>query len=151
MARSRLSKGVAMILVAIVTMSACSSGGESASSSTATTAEDSSAAAATWTVITPTQLEDMMAKQNVYLVNVHVPFEGQIAGTDAFIPYTDIAGRLDELPFAKQPVVIYCRSGNMSTEAAQAMVDAGAPQFYELGGGFYAWQDAGYPLQLEQS
>jgi rhodanese-related sulfurtransferase len=89
----------------------------------------------------------MMAKETVYLVNVHVPYEGEIAGTDAFIPYTEIVSRLDELPFGKQQVVIYCRSGNMSTEAAQAMVDAGAPPFSELGGGFYAWQDAGYPLQ----
>jgi rhodanese-related sulfurtransferase len=93
----------------------------------------------------------MMAKGQVYVVNVHVPFEGAIPGTDAFIPYTDIANQLNRLPFGEQPVVIYCRTGNMSTEAAQAMVVAGAPPFYELGGGFYAWRDAGYPLQMTQS
>ena len=75
----------------------------------------------------------------------------EIRGTDAFIPYTDIANQLDKLPFGKQPVVIYCRTGNMSSEAAQAMVSAGAPPFHELSGGFYAWQDAGYPLQSSHS
>jgi rhodanese-related sulfurtransferase len=48
-------------------------------------------------------------------------------------------------------VVIYCRTGNMSSEAAQAMVNAGAPPFYELRGGFYAWQAAAYPLRSHHS
>lgn len=143
MVKPRISAGAALVLAIMVTLAACSGGGEP----TATTTVASSAS---WTVISPTQLHDMMAKQKVYLVNVHVPFEGDIPGTDASIPYTDIAGQLDKLPFDEQVVVIYCRSGNMSTEAAQAMVDSGAPPFYELQGGFYAWQDAGYPLQLQQ-
>lgn len=103
-----------------------------------------------FTVLTPQQLHDMMAKQDVYLVNVHVPYEGEITGTDAFIPYTEIASRLSELPFDKQPVVIYCKSGVTSAMAAQAMVAAGAPAFYELQGGFLAWQAAGYPFEVKQ-
>ncbi len=71
------------------------------------------------------------------------PSLGEISGTDAFIPYADNANQVDKLLFGKQQVVIYCRTGNMSTEAAQAMVNAGAPPFYELSGGFYAWQAAG--------
>ena len=143
---TRLTAAV-LVLAAAVSLAACSGGGSPATTATPATA----ASSVPWTVITPTQLHDMMANQAVYLVNVHVPFEGQIPGTDAFISYTDIASQLDKLPFAKQAVVIYCRSGNMSNEAALAMVNAGAPAFYELGGGFYAWQDAGYPLQMDQS
>lgn len=103
-----------------------------------------------FTVLTPQQLHDMMANQDIYLVNVHVPYEGEITGTDAFIPYTEIASQLDKLPFDKQPVVIYCKSGVTSGMTAQAMVAAGAPAFYELEGGYTAWQAAGYPFEVKQ-
>jgi len=95
-------------------------------------------------IITPQQLQDMMAKEDVYLVNVHVPYEGEIPGTDAHIPYTDIASRLGEIPFDGRSVVIYCRSGVTSGMASKSMVEAGAPPFYELEGGYLAWQAAGF-------
>jgi phage shock protein E len=142
-----LRVGAGLVLAVTIFLTACSGGTDTATPA----ATGGSSTGPSWQVLTPVQLHDMMATEKVYLVNVHVPYEGEIAGTDAFIPYTDIASQLDTLPFDKQPVVIYCRSGNMSTEAAQAMVDAGAPPFYELGGGYYAWQDAGYPLQMNQS
>jgi len=37
--------------------------------------------------------------------------------------------------------------GNMSTEAAQALVDAGVMGFSELEGGYTAWEAAGLPFQ----
>jgi len=137
-----------LVLAAVVLLTACSSGTDA---TTSTASGGSEPAAPPWQVLSPVQLNDMMAKEKVYLVNVHVPYEGEIPGTDAFISYADIANKLNELPFDQQQVVIYCRSGNMSTEAAQAMLDAGAPPFYELGGGYYAWQDAGYPFQTSRS
>ena len=136
------AKLTAALLVALFLLAACS-GTEGAS----TTASDAAGSGPGWPVLTPQQLKDQMSKEDVYLVNVHVPDEGNIPGTDASIPYTEIASRLDELPFAKRSVVIYCRSGNMSTEAAQAMIGAGAPPFAELGGGFNAWQEAGFPFE----
>jgi phage shock protein E len=139
--RVRLS---AVLLSAFLVLTACSAGGGTASSSGQSTA-------GAWQTLTPVQLHDMLASQKVYLVNVHVPYEGEIPGTDAFIPYDQIAGQLDALPFGAQAVVIYCRSGNMSNQAAQAMVAAGAPPFYELSGGFYAWESAGYPLQTKSA
>ena len=90
----------------------------------------------------------MMTDEDIYLVNVHVPYEGELPDTDAFIPYTEITDRMSELPFDEKTVVIYCRSGSMSTAAAQAMVAAGAPSFYELGGGWHSCQDAGLPFEV---
>jgi rhodanese-related sulfurtransferase len=145
--RSRVSIG---LLLGALFLAACSQG---ATTSAVHTPADGAASSdpTSYQVLTPAQLHDMMSSQDVYLVNVHVPYEGEIAGTDAFIPYTEIANRLSELPFDTQTVVIYCRSGNMSTEAAQDMIAAGSPPFYELGGGFYAWQNAGYPLQMNNA
>jgi len=92
-----------------------------------------------WRRLAPAELERMLEEEDVYLVNVHVPDEGDIPGTDASIPYAEIASRVDELPTDGDPVlVLYCRSGNMSTQAAQDLVDADVSGFYELEGGFIA-------------
>jgi rhodanese-related sulfurtransferase len=100
-----------------------------------------------WNMLTPQQLSDMMASEDVYLVNVHVPVEGEIPGTDADISYTEIASRIDELPTSGTPkLVIYCRSGNMSNMAAHDLVAAGVTGFSELQGGYDAWQAAGLPF-----
>jgi phage shock protein E len=101
-----------------------------------------------WTRVAPAELQQMLEQEDVYLVNVHVPFEGDLPGTDATIPYTEIASRVDELPTSGDPkLVIYCRSGNMSTQAGQDLVDAGVTGFYELDGGFIAWNAAGLPFE----
>jgi rhodanese-related sulfurtransferase len=100
-----------------------------------------------WNMITAQELSDMLASEDVYLVNVHVPVEGEIPGTDADISYTEIASRIDELPTSGAPkLVIYCRSGNMSNQAAQDLVAAGVTGFSELEGGYTAWQAAGLPF-----
>ena len=111
-------------------------------------AEDQPTAGDGWERITPTALEERMAAEDVYLVNVHVPYEGEIVGTDAFISYADIADRLGELP-ADGSLVIYCRSGNMSSQAAQEMVDAGFTTFTELEGGYQAWEAEGLPFEVK--
>lgn len=132
---------VAVALAAAMLLSACSSTDEGTSGQ----ADEGLG----WTRISSQGLSDMMASEDVYLVNVHVPYEGEIPGTDAHISYTDIVGQLDQLPTSGDPkLVIYCRSGNMSTQAAQEMVDAGTTGFYELEGGYTAWQAAGLPFDL---
>lgn len=111
--------------------------------------EDTEAAGgAGWERLSPAALEERMAAEDVYLVNVHVPYEGEIPGTDAFISYTDVAAQLDALP-DDGSLVIYCRSGNMSTQAAQEMVDAGFTDFAELEGGFIAWEAQGLPFEVK--
>ena len=60
------------------------------------------------------------------LVNVHIPYEGEIEGTDLFIPYDQTGQRLSDLP--PDPggkIVLYCRSGRMSATAAGALVSTG--------------------------
>ena len=135
----------AALLLMVGLLAACSGSTETEASHT-----PGAGGAQGFTALTPKQLHRMMAEQDVYLVNVHVPYEGEIPGTDAFIPYTEIAARLGGLPFDTEPVVIYCRSGVTSEQAAEAMVAAGAPAFYELQGGYTAWQAAGYPFKVKQ-
>jgi rhodanese-related sulfurtransferase len=49
----------------------------------------------------------------------------EIPQTDQFIAYDEIAAHLDQLPGKDAPIVLYCRSGNMSTSAALAMAGLG--------------------------
>jgi len=81
------------------------------------------------------------------LVNVHIPFQGDIAGTNASIAFNEIADHLDQLPADKNaPVALYCRTGPMSVRAAATLVGLGYTQVYTLEGGFNAWAAAGLPM-----
>ncbi len=101
----------------------------------------------TYLSVSPTRLDAMLATKDFTFVNVHVPYEGEIAGTDAFIPYDQVTTRLAELPAAMDAkILVYCRSGRMSTIAAQTLVGLGYTNVWELDGGFNAWQAAGFPL-----
>ena len=100
-----------------------------------------------WTRVSHDELNARLQAEDVYLVNVHTPYEGEIPGTDAFIPYDQIASRTEELPGDPSELVIYCRSGNMSTVAAQALAAEGYSGFAELTGGYTAWTEAGLPFE----
>ena len=95
-----------------------------------------------------TWLEERSAgTRDFLLINVHVPYAGDIPGTDADIAYTDTDGLVaaigDQLD---RTVVVYCRSGSMSAQASGDLVDLGYTAVYDLQGGMNAWQAAGYEL-----
>jgi rhodanese-related sulfurtransferase len=80
-------------------------------------------------------------------VNVHIPYEGEIEGTDAFIPFDKIADHLDELPQDKDAkIVLYCMSGRMSEIAAAELAARGYRRVSHLSGGMVDWQASGYEV-----
>lgn len=101
-----------------------------------------------FTDISVSELETMMASKDFVLINTHIPVEGDIAGTDAFVPYNEIEANLALLPEDKDAkIVLYCRSGNMSESAASELVEMGYTNVYELDGGFNAWRAEGLPFE----
>lgn len=92
------------------------------------------------------QLANAMPAKNFTLVNVHVPDQGNLPGTDLSIPYDQIVANVGKLPAKDAPIVLYCRSGGMSTQAAAQLAAAGYSRIYELDGGFNAWKSTGHAL-----
>lgn len=101
--------------------------------------------------LSPGALSGALAAKDFTLINVHVPYEGEIAGTDAFIPYDRIGEETARLPGDRAAaIVLYCRTGRMSAEAATTLVRLGYRNVRHLAGGMEAWQAQGYPIQQLQ-
>jgi phage shock protein E len=83
------------------------------------------------------------------LVDVRSPEEheaGHIEG-DRPIPFDHLKDAAGELP-EDHPVVLYCRSGDRSGAAVQALRASGYDA-YSIEGGILAWQEHGLPIDGE--
>lgn len=101
----------------------------------------------TYRNIEPAQLKLMLENKDFPLINVHVPYAGEIPGTDSLIPYNEIESNLSKFPIDKgAKVVLYCQSGAMSSLAAKALVKNGYTNVWNLDGGMIAWKKQGYEL-----
>jgi rhodanese-related sulfurtransferase len=98
--------------------------------------------------ITPEEMETVLAAGEHLVMNVHIPYEGEIPGTHLFIPYDEIEAHLDQLPQDRDAgLALYCRSDRMSIIAAEVLIDLGYTNLLVLDGGMLAWEAAGYPLE----
>lgn len=86
------------------------------------------------------------------VINVHIPYEGELESTSAFIPFDKIVGD-SKLPADKSSdVLLYCMTGRMSEEAGNALIGAGYTNVSHLEAGMKAWEAAGKTLiQTPQS
>jgi rhodanese-related sulfurtransferase len=101
----------------------------------------------TYIDITPDELAAMLKNKDFLFINVHIPYAGEIAQTDLFLPYDQAAQQLGQLPADKNAkIVVYCRSDRMSRISVGEWVKAGYTNLYNLDGGFEAWEAAGYEL-----
>ena len=107
------------------------------------------ASGGSFTNVSPGELNDMLANKDFVFVNVHIPFEGDIVGTDLSIPFDQITDPtyLSQLPADKDArIVLYCRSGRMSEIAANALVGLGYTDIWNLAGGMLQWEQQGFEL-----
>ena len=87
---------------------------------------EASVSKAGFATISSDQLAEKLGHKDFFFVNVHIPYEGEIAQTDAFIPFDKIAENLDRLPSDRNAaIVLYCRSGRMSEIAATDLAARG--------------------------
>lgn len=135
----------AMILVAALA-SACG-GGATPAAPSGTGGSVVQTDGGSYTNLTPQELKTMLAHKDFFFVNTHIPYEGELEQTDAFVPYDALAENLGKLPSDKNAkIVLYCRSGRMSTSAAHELVKKGFTNVYNLDGGWEGWKAAGFPF-----
>lgn len=147
-----MKKALGMILLmGAILLAACRGPAATTDSAETGAAKEVSVEGGTYTLISPDELKDMLDEEDVTVINVYVPYQGYIAGTDVYIPYNEIDQSLDRLPQDKGArIVVYCRSGKMSGAASQTLLGLGYTNIYNLKGGYTAWQAVGYPMAGEE-
>ncbi len=104
-------------------------------------------ATGSFTTVTAAELHQMLSNKDFVLINTHVPYEGELAATDGFVPFDQTEQQLARYPRDKTAkIVVYCRSGRMSTIAAATLVRAGYTNVWNLDQGMQGWEVAGYTV-----
>lgn len=68
------------------------------------------------------------------------------------VPHNQLASSLKSLESLKdKPVLVYCKHGNLSANAAAQLVKAGFQQVAVLKGGLTAWQGENLPVTTKRS
>ena len=99
-------------------------------------------------MISSTELNKVMEKEDVFLMDVHTPRQPHIKGTDLFVPYNEVEAYKDRLPLDKNmPIYIYCAGGPMGNAAARALHDLGYNNLINLEGGANAWRSSGFKFE----
>jgi rhodanese-related sulfurtransferase len=97
--------------------------------------------------LSPAEAADLIATSDPIVINVHIPYAGDIPGTDTSIPYNDvdaIEAYLHNDLCAE--ILLVCHSGGMSLSAGNELIKRGYLRVRDLNGGMVAWEAAGYAL-----
>ena len=131
---NRKLAGLAMVVLLLVT--ACSSGSDTATielvspADAAQVIEDDPAGLVVLDIRTPEEFNEARLADSVNVDFYDADFADQLDALDKDDPY-----------------VMYCRSGNRSSEAIKTMKDLGFVEVYEIDGGIVNWYDSGFPVE----
>lgn len=133
--------GKILVLGLMIFVSACS---PTSDENEPTTAQATQKTTPSYRTMSIDELADIMADddRSYAVVNVHIPYEGEIEGTDVNIAFNDIGALTEALPDKNALIILYCRSGNMSEQATRNLVELGYTQVYDVPGGMNAWQSS---------
>lgn len=93
------------------------------------------------------QFMRMMLHKNFTLIDVHIPSEGEIPGTDERLPFNHINQLQSQLPKDKNaPIVVYCMGSSMGSIAAQTLTQMGYTHVTQFYNGMIGWQEQGGKL-----
>jgi len=98
------------------------------------------------------EFEVIISDENVFVLQAHVPYIGEIEGTDLIMTdWEHPNDYVDELPKDKETkIAVYCRSGRMSAFTSQKLIEMGYINVYDLDGGMKSWTESGKKLIVNQ-
>ena len=137
---SSRARHVAILTISVFLLAVACASGDNAAPATSTSTIAASA------LVSPEEFARRVEDPKVVTINVHVPDEGSIAGTDLTIPFDQIATSTKLPSDLAAPLAVYCRSGNMSALAVKDLTAKGHTNIVELNGGFVAWVQTGRAL-----
>ena len=85
------------------------------------------------------ELADMLVQKDFKLIDIHIPEQRHIPGTDRFIPFNEIERIIEILPDKNEKIALYCRSGNMSRQVAEELMARGYTDISHLENGLNEW------------
>jgi rhodanese-related sulfurtransferase len=98
-------------------------------------------------LVTVSELQTMLENKDFALVNVHIPWQGDIPQTDQRLPYNEIEQKLDQLPAEKDAkILVYCLTSGMAKKAVATLLAQGYTNVWMLEGGTTSWEEAGLAL-----
>jgi phage shock protein E len=133
---------LSVILIAVLLAAACSAAPAAAPTQPAAQSQNLPAD------IDVATAASLRGRSDVVMFDVRSPEEyaqGHIPGI-TLIPLDQLPNRLAEVPKDKT-VVVTCRSGNRSNQAAQLLQQKGYTNVHNMLGGITAWEQAGYPVE----
>lgn len=147
MAPQKVTSTLVAIVALALLLSGCGGAGPGSAGPAQSAGAAPSEAISAARLLDPAAFASAMAEPERVTINVHVPFDGQIAGTDRMIPYDQVGAEAAKLPADLQtPLAVYCRSDRMSSAAVRALTALGYTNIVELDGGMDAWAASGRPL-----
>ena len=112
----------------------------------------SGSATQTIELVSPAKAAEVIAEQpdGLVVLDIRTPEEFNEARladaimVDYYAP--DFADQLDRLD-KDVPYVLYCRTGNRSSDAVKTMKSLGFTEVYEIDGGIVNWYEQGFPVE----
>lgn len=99
-------------------------------------------------VVSVQELQTMLESKDFVMVNVHIPWQGDIPQTDLRLAYDQIGENLDQLPREKDAkILVYCLTSGMAKKAIVTLISEGYTNLWMLDGGTTAWEEAGLSLE----
>ncbi|MGB0827225.1 MAG: rhodanese-like domain-containing protein [Candidatus Poseidoniaceae archaeon] len=109
---------------------------------------------ASWKRVNVEEFDQAINQQKEgFLLDVRTTAEWEQDGyisNATLIPHTELQDRENELPENKDDLILlYCRSGNRSQDAARTLIDMGFTNLIELESGINGWKNAGMPVAYD--
>ncbi|MCL2590296.1 MAG: rhodanese-like domain-containing protein [Betaproteobacteria bacterium] len=100
-------------------------------------------------LLTPIEATMLINREDAVTVDVRAQgdYEKGHLPNARHLPFADLERRGTELEkFRARPLILYCNSGATAAKGIATLKKAGFEKLYNLRGGLFEWEKAGYPL-----